>query len=65
MDPYQGPIFTELLVDDREESSLLDHIYRFSAGKREDYINPIVHGSISWIIIRNTKVSSEVEWNDW
>lgn len=64
LNPYQGPIFTKP-VDDRKESSLPDQIYRLTTRKREDYINPIFDGSISWRRIQRIEVSSKVVWDDW
>ncbi len=45
--PYQGPRFIEPM-DDRDETRMLDHLYRPTVGKREDYINPTVGGSVIW-----------------
>lgn len=64
LDPYEGPRFTEL-VDDRDELGMLDQLYRLMTRKREDYINPIIGGSVSWRSIQSLEFGSEVAWNAW
>lgn len=43
--PYQCLRFKEPM-DDVEQPNLLDQLYRLIIGKREDYINLVVVGSI-------------------
>ena len=35
-------------IDNNMEGEDLDHLYTITTGTREDYINPIVDGSVSW-----------------
>lgn len=64
LDPYQGPRFTEP-TDDRDEPGALDQLYTLTAGKREDYINPMGGGSVIWRSIQSLETSSEVAWDAW
>lgn len=64
LDPYQGPRFTEP-IDDVEGPNFLDQLYALTAGKREDYINPTMTGSISWRSVQSKKVGSDVAMEDW
>ena len=36
-----------------------------TTGRREDYINPIVGGSVSWRSVQSSDLGSEVAWDDW
>lgn len=47
LDPYKGPRDTEP-VNENMERDVLDQIDNLTAGKRNDYINPIADGSVSW-----------------
>ena len=47
LDPYVGPRYTEPTYNNME-GEYLDHLYTITAGTRNDYINPIFDGSVSW-----------------
>jgi len=64
LDPYQEPRFTEL-IDDRDKPIILDQLYKLTASKREDYINPPAGGFVSWRSIQSSEVGSEVVWDAW
>jgi len=64
LDPYQGPRFTEP-TDDKDEPGMLDQLYTLTAGKREDYINPRVKGSVSWRSIQSSEAGSKAAWDAW
>jgi len=36
-----------------------------TAGKREDYINPMAGGSVSWRSIQSSEIGSEAAWDAW
>jgi len=59
LDSYQGPRYTDT-VDNREYAQLLDHLYQMTASRREDYINPIAGGSVSWRSIHSSDLGSEI-----
>jgi hypothetical protein len=47
LDPYVSPRYMEP-TNNNMEGEYLDHLYVVTSGMREDYINPIVDGSVSW-----------------
>jgi len=47
LDPYQRLRFTEP-TDDREEPGMLDQLYKLTTQRRQNYINPVTEGSMSW-----------------
>ena len=47
LDPYQGPWYIDLTMDNME-NDVLDQIYNLTIEKREDYIYPTTDGSIGW-----------------
>lgn len=64
LDPYQGPRFTKPM-DDRDKPRMLEQFYGLTVGKREDYINPTVGGSVSWRSIQSSKVILGAMWDAW
>ena len=62
LDLYQGPIYTKT-VDNKEYAQLMEHIYQITAGRREDYINPTVEGSVSWTNIQSLELGFEAAWD--
>ena len=46
LNPCQGPQYTKKIYN-KEDAQLLDHLYQMTAGKREDYINPTIGGTVS------------------
>ena len=64
LDPYQGQRYTET-VDNMEDAQLLDHLYQMTAGRREDYINPIAEGFVSWRSIQSSELGMEIAWDYW
>jgi hypothetical protein len=43
----------------------LDHLYTITSGIRDDYINPIVDGSVSWRSIQSENEDSELAFESW
>lgn len=64
LDPYQGPIFTEL-VENIEYHNLLYQLYQLIVRRQDDSINPTFVGSISWRSIQSTEVGFEFVMEDW
>jgi hypothetical protein len=64
LDPYVGPRYTDPM-DKNMEGEDLDMVYVVIAGTREDYINPIVDGSISWRSIQSIDEDSELAFDSW
>jgi hypothetical protein len=64
LDPYVGPRYKEP-TDDNMEGEDLDQLYIVTAGTRDDYINPIVDGSVSWRSIQPVDKDSKLEFDSW
>jgi hypothetical protein len=64
LDPYQGPWYIEP-VDDAMERDVLEQIYHLTTGKRANYINPTIDGSVSWRSIQSSDIDFEEALNDW
>jgi hypothetical protein len=64
LDPYVGPRYTETMKK-KMEGEDLDHLYILIIRKRQDYINPIADGSISWRIIQSVDEDSEMAFDNW
>jgi hypothetical protein len=47
------------------ESDALDQLYTITVGKRPDYINPTVDGSVSWRSIQFVDKDSKVAFDSW
>jgi hypothetical protein len=43
----------------------LIQLYALTVGKRHDYINPTVDGSVSWKSVQSVDEDSEEAFNDW
>ena len=63
-DPYVGPRYTEP-IDNNMDGDDLDQLYTVIDGRRDDYINPIVDGSVSWRSIQSTDEYSELTFESW
>jgi hypothetical protein len=57
LDPYVGPRYIEP-TDNNMEEEYLDQLYTTTTGTRDDYINPIVDGSVNWRSIQSTDEDS-------
>ena len=44
---------------------MMDHLYKMTAGKWEDYINPTATASVSWRSVQSSELGSELTWEDW
>lgn len=53
LNPYQAPRFRKH-VDDVEKPNILDQLHQLTAGKREDYINSTIYGSLNWGSVQHT-----------
>ena len=47
------------------EGEDLDQLYIVTVGTRNDYINPIVDGSVSWRSIQSTDEDLELAFDSW
>jgi len=47
------------------EGEELDQLYTVKIGTREDYINPIVDGSVSWRSIQSIDGDSKLAFDSW
>jgi hypothetical protein len=57
LDPYASPRYMEP-IDNNMEGEELDQLNTVKVGTREDYINPIVDGSVSWRSIQSVDKDS-------
>jgi hypothetical protein len=46
LDPNEGDMYSDL-VDEDAQNSIIESIYKI-IGQKEDYINPIIDGELSW-----------------
>ena len=64
LDPYVGHRYTEPMENNMEGEDL-DQLYTVTSRMREEYINPIVYGSISWRSMQSTDEDSELTFDSW
>jgi len=62
--PYVGPKYEDLTYNNMEGKDL-DHLYTVTTGTRDNYINPIVDGSISWRSIQSAGEDLELAFDSW
>jgi hypothetical protein len=64
LDLYVGPQYTKT-TEKNMEGEELDQLYIVTIGMREDYINTIVDGSLSWRSIQSVDEDSELTFDSW
>jgi hypothetical protein len=63
LDPYEGDKYTELVNEDME-SSIIENIYNVTRHK-EDYVNPIANGELSWRSVHSHDIDLEDAMDIW
>jgi hypothetical protein len=63
LDPYEGDRYNEP-VDEDAWSSGIENIYKVT-WRREDYINPIVYGELSWRSVKSYDMDFEDALDRW
>jgi len=63
LDPYQGPRYTEQTYENMEEDAI-DQLYSIIVWKWDDYINPIVDGSVISRSVQSAGEDFEDTFND-
>ena len=43
----------------------MDHLYQMTTGKRDDYINPMAMGSVTWRSVQSSEFGSKLAWEYW
>jgi hypothetical protein len=64
LDPYVGTRYTKT-TDNNMEGEDLDQLFTVTIGTKDDYINPIADGSISWRSIHSVDEDSELAFDNW